>query len=334
MVLKGNHRLQILIFYIIGVITGVSFLFSYFSWQDLKKEERQHSDKRLFAQEFISPLLECSDSSDSLLQQKFNEVKSSLKTLLPANIKANIYFKDLQTGASFEWGDSTPLVAGSLSKVPLVMSYYKRLEEEPDLFQKKILFDQKEMLDLYDVQSIKPSQVLNLGQEYTIEQLANVTITKSDNVAAAMLEQYDNHQGQKRIALDLNIPIRKGVPPLRPIQIRDYASFFSILFNATYLNRKNSNEVLHLLSQTEYKDGLFAGVPATVKVAHKFGEALDGETKTTYFLNDCGVIYYPERPYVLCISLNTEHKELKTGLFIKEISALFYKKIDDIQSDK
>jgi hypothetical protein len=38
----------------------------------------------------------------------------------------------------------------------------------------------------------------------------------------------------------------------------DYASFFRVLFNASYLNRKDSEKALALLTKVAFRDGLIA----------------------------------------------------------------------------
>ena len=68
-------------------------------------------------------------------------------------------------------------------------------------------------------------------------------------------------------------------------------------------------KVLDLLSQSTFIQGIVAGVPEGVKVAHKFGEAegVDKEGKVvTHILNDCGIVYKPESPYILCIMIEGE----------------------------
>jgi hypothetical protein len=43
------------------------------------------------------------------------------------------------------------------------------------------------------------------------------------------------------------------------------------LFNASYLNRENSEKVLNLLTKTDFKDGLVAGVnDKNIAISHKF----------------------------------------------------------------
>lgn len=64
--------------------------------------------------------------------------------------------------------------------------------------------------------------------------------------------------------------------------------------------------MLSLLSQSAFPQGLEAGVPQDLPVAHKFGEYDDG--KGGKQLNDCGIIYKPHKPYLLCVM--TEGKDL------------------------
>ena len=68
---------------------------------------------------------------------------------------------------------------------------------------------------------------------------------------------------------------------------------------ASYLNEKYSEKALELLTRTEYKNGLVAAVPKEIVVAHKFGERNNVQSEKQ--LHDCGIIYYPDHPYLLCI---------------------------------
>ena len=52
---------------------------------------------------------------------------------------------------------------------------------------------------------------------------------------------------------------------------KNYSKVFFALLNATYLNKENSEKALELLSNTDFTQGIVAGVPNNIKVAHKFG---------------------------------------------------------------
>lgn len=56
------------------------------------------------------------------------------------------------------------------------------------------------------------------------------------------------------------------------LSVKDYASFFRILYNSSYLTKEHSEEILEFLAKAEYVNGLVAGVPSNITVAHKFGE--------------------------------------------------------------
>ena len=103
------------------------------------------------------------------------------------------------------------------------------------------------------------------------------------------------------------------------ISPKTYALFSVALYGSTYLNRFDSEKALELLAQVEYKDGLVAGVSNNVAVAHKFGEygtTNDNQNFVREF-HDCGVVYYPNHPYLLCImtkgsDINSLQRKLKS----------------------
>jgi hypothetical protein len=99
-------------------------------------------------------------------------------------------------------------------------------------------------------------------------------IVYSDNDAYNDLVKNLDPDETNQIYQDLDINISKAFanPNGDIITVKDYASFFRILFNASYLDQDMSEKALSLLTQVEYKKALVAGVPDTIAVAHKFGE--------------------------------------------------------------
>jgi hypothetical protein len=87
--------------------------------------------------------------------------------------------------------------------------------------------------------------------------------------------------------------------PGATLSVKQYAAFFRILFNSSYIDHERSERLLSVLSQVDFKNGLVAGLPSGVPVAHKFGESgyLEGEHQ----IHDCGIVYAPGRPYLLCV---------------------------------
>jgi beta-lactamase class A len=92
---------------------------------------------------------------------------------------------------------------------------------------------------------------------------------------------------------------------------REYSVLYRALYNGTYLSRHLSEEALELLSNSTFRSGLVAGVPPEIPVAHKFGvrDAADNPLEGSAYeeLHDCGIVYYPDHPYFLCIMTRGEN---------------------------
>jgi hypothetical protein len=58
-------------------------------------------------------------------------------------------------------------------------------------------------------------------------------------------------------------------------------------------------------------------------VAHKFGERIMGDS---FQLHDCGIVYYPDNPYLLCV-MTKGHDFYKQQTAIQIISKFIYNKI-------
>ena len=61
-----------------------------------------------------------------------------------------------------------------------------------------------------------------------------------------------------------------------------------------------SEKAIALIADADYNKGIEAGVPVDIEVAHKFGER-EFETGGLKQFHDCGIVYYPNNPYLLCV---------------------------------
>jgi hypothetical protein len=76
-----------------------------------------------------------------------------------------------------------------------------------------------------------------------------------------------------------------------------------------------------------YPGGLRAGVPPAVAVAHKFGEwQLEEDVPAREQLHDCGIVYEPHRPYLLCIMTRGREFATLPGV-IAELSRATYEEV-------
>lgn len=293
-------------------------------------EPQKFSVMRSGGYRFINPLLEFDIAEISNEPRPFKSKIQTKVQQLQADKKIrhiSVYFRDLNNGPWFGINEKEKYAPASLLKVPVMISYLKAAETNPELLQKTLRYE-TEYLD--DYQYIKPSMKIELGKEYTIEDLISRMIKHSDNLAGSLLRENMNTVAVplEKVLSDFGVDFELGVGD--ELSVKNYASFFRILFNSSYLNRESSEKALDLLSQTEFDDGLVAGVPQDLAVSHKFGERSSSQTARQ--LHDCGIIYYPKHPYLLCtmtrgtVGATGDYVDISKA--IGEISRLVYEEID------
>jgi len=209
----------------------------------------------------------------------------------------------------------------------VLITYYKKAEKNPDIF-KQTITNKQDPTSGSSIQNIKPSETLVLNSDYTIEELINRMIINSDNDAYNDLVDNINSNDIVQTYKDLDVDISKAFtnPNGNILNVKDYASFFRILYNASYLDKNYSEKALKLLSQTRFKQGLVAGLPQNILSAHKFGERQYRDTGQKQ-LHDCGIVYLPGKPYLLCIMSRGNNFDNLTET-IKSISATVYTALD------
>jgi beta-lactamase class A len=277
--------------------------------------------------QFINPLLECDASESSFLELK--PFDNRIKALVSDKInKSNggvnyvaVYFRDLNNGPWFGVNENDTFSPASLLKVPLAMSYLRWSQNDPSILGKSYVF--KKDNSLPDVaQFIKPSKVLEDGKKYRVDDLVSRMLIYSDNYAQHVLVQNMNLDIFKKVYIDFGLSVPDAKNPDTQISVKTYAGFFRVLFNASYLSKQDSEMILKLLAESDYRDGLVAGVPADITVAHKFGEReIMGSSDRQ--LHDCGIVYYPGRPYLICIMTRGTDYAALSGT-IRDVSSLVY----------
>jgi beta-lactamase class A len=290
---------------------------------------RQRSDfsQKGNAFSFINPLLYCQDQTLDI--KSGNDMESVVGAYLQkqktagAISDASFYFRDLNGGPWALVNPDFKPVPASLLKVPTAMSVYERAEADRAFLKKEITLPAG--FDANSGEHFLPPERIESGKPYAVEELVRYMLQDSDNAAVYMLASvFDIKDIQ-------NAYVRLGITPPTAgqtdytVSVKTYASFFRVLFNATYLNKEDSEHVLSVLSRSSFTSGLVAGVPKDTTVAHKFGEAElpDGRLQ----LHDCGIVYKPNQPYLICImTQGTSYDSLTT--VVKTISKTVYDMLD------
>ena len=244
-------------------------------------------------------------------------------------VDVSIYFRDLQNGPTLGINEHDNFSPASLLKLPLLLAYEKLKNEEfPTLFDVSIIAKDIENIP---IQEITPIKSIEYGKKYLISDLLSYMIKYSDNKSYYILLDYlhqisPNKDVLKETFIELGIIDPKDFLD-QTISVKSYGSIFIQLYNSSFFNEnKISDEVLSLLTDIDWKDGINSGLPANIKVAHKFGER-SNYVNNIEQLHDCGIIYYPNNPYLLCI-MTRGTDQTKLAKTISEISRMFYEEID------
>ncbi len=267
----------------------------------------------------MSPLKQLEDNVDSLIKDEVD--RGEITT-------ASVYFHDPKNGQWISVNGAEEYSPASLKKVPMMITYFKDAEIEPTILDKSIFYkDNGEDMNVGEV--FRAKKFITPGNSYTIDQLIQYMILYSDNNATRLLYENISSNDLNEVFTDLGVHL-----PYKEqdnfMTVKNYASFFRVLYSSTYLNRYYSEKALEYLAESDFSAGISAGVPAGVPVAQKFGErtllsAVDGSVRQLE-LHDCGEVYKADHNYVVCIM--TRGKDfVKMANTIKSASRMIYDSI-------
>lgn len=316
------------VFFLLGIFVEKNFLVQKTKVESTKNQEADLSEEvRLGGYKYINPLLEC-EYGKNIGGQEFGALENELKSLIKRNtdngsiIQASIYYRDLKIGPWIGINEKESFSPSSLLKLPVMMAYYKLAETNPNILSKRLVFKKSNtVLE----QAIRPTESMEVGREYSIEEIIERMMIYSDNEALVLLEENIDNSLIDRITLDLGIETPNATTPIDFMSVKSYASLFRILYNASYLNKEMSEKALDVLSRVKFKKGMVGALPSELTISHKFGEReLPSGVKQ---LHDCGIVYYPSRPYLLCVMTRGTDLD-QMGKVISDISNLTYQEMN------
>ena len=281
-----------------------------------------------------SPLLLCAtyESTDT---GQTKSLQSEVQSLIDSEIRSgratdvSVYLR----GFKGKWvgvNENQQYVPASLLKVPLMIVYFKQAEDDPAILDKILTYDgsydDNQAQEFRSLSDIKPGK-------YKAIDLIKSMIVNSDNNATRLLNANISKSALASVYTDLGLtlPDTKGTD-VAVISAKQYSYFFRILYNSTYLSPEYSEKALEFLAGPDFPQGLRSTVPVGVKVAEKFGERSVFTPSGDIIernLHDCGIIYAPTGPYMLCVmTKGKSFQDLAT--VIQDIGEFVYSKSTEV----
>ncbi len=271
---------------------------------------------------YINPLVSIAISDASGFPE-LNKAKADVQKIINAAKKTgaasdvSVFFRLPSNAHWFGIDEDEKFDPGSLIKVPIMLAYLKQAESHPTILEKRLYYNPKENDALPNA---LPAQLA--AGVYPASTLLETMIVDSDNVAKDVLADNLTDKSLQNIFDETNSTFLQD--PTGTISPKQYIFMLARIYSATYLDREFSNYAMELLSKTTFKDGLVAGLPSSVKVAHKYGErgVYEDNILMAVELHDCGLIY-AEVPYYLCV-MTKGNNEKDLANTIRDISAVVY----------
>jgi beta-lactamase class A len=238
---------------------------------------------------------------------------------------ADVYFQDLSSGQElhfiYQLGSNLPtdpdltFTAASLIKIPILVSVYRHLNDQPNETQQELL---NEMI----VQSL--NEATDAIMQSTLNgDTAPLTVTEDmrqlglENTflagyfynGAPLLADIQTPARQRDDvftdpdAYNQTTPVDMGMLLADLYQCAEDGGGALVAVFGEQVTQAECQDMLNLLSQNRIGVLLEAGVPEGTRVAHKHGWVTNPSTQVINTMSDAGIVFTPTGDYVVVISL-------------------------------
>jgi beta-lactamase class A len=251
--------------------------------------------------DLVHPLLSSEPSCEST---RFVDMRHGIEAVIDTCTSAgmitaaSVYLRDFQRAEWTEVNGNEPYDPGSLLKVPVLLTYLSMAENDAALLGRTWVCEAR---DVSAGQGKDPeflSEQAQLNITYTLPQLLELMIVHSDNRATSILLRHMNMNRFMRTFTDIGLPAPTPDAKQYQMSVKSYSMFMKALYNSSYLSPTHSTYALGLMLRSTFRSGLIAGVPSTVRVAHKFGEAGNDQDKQ---LHETALVYADGNAYLLTV---------------------------------
>jgi beta-lactamase class A len=277
-----------------------------------------------------SPFVECVGERDldptlTRARRLLVAYLQSLKASDPS-LSVSVYARDLLDGPWMGIDEDAPYEPASLMKIWVLFHALARMEADPQLAGRTQVYPGPESMTSADNLEGRPeSERMVPGKAYRFDELLERMVVYSDNHAKDLVLTGVEPGDVEAFMAAVGIPVRV-VDGEAVMDARTYARHFRVLYNSSVFSRPTSEYALDLLSRAHFPDGLRASVPPGVTVASKFGmhRAAAGAQAGAQ-THECGIIYHPERPFVLCVMTRSRGRSVtELAAVVREVGRIIY----------
>jgi beta-lactamase class A len=305
------------------VILSISILLNiYLSALSIRHSFQPHLDKSN-KYSLLSKRIFVENQNDMLIN--FVALRKELKKYVSENdADLGLYFEYLPSGVSVGVNEKIETKIVSLIKIPVVMGIYKEIERGN--------LDKDQYLTITEQNIDKRYGNLwerGVGTKITLIDTIRYALIYSDNTASVMLGELLPSSTFDEVMNNLEIISTEEADGQLIISPKSFSSVLKSLYLSSYLEKEHSQEILQILTETIFNDKISKGIPEDIEVAHKVGIYNSIDTKEEKVFTDCGIIYIPLRPYLLCMVSKSD--EATANKHMQEITKIIFQYVKDLK---
>jgi beta-lactamase class A len=199
-----------------------------------------------------------------------------------------LYVLDIPSQQWYGFSADAQVDAASVNKVAILAALYHEVGLSRMNLDTIITTKPNDIQD-YGTGSIRYDPI---GSSYTLRTLAKLMTEQSDNTASFLVAQAVGLQTIQ--SLTVSWGLRKTVVGDATTSAREIGSLFDMIYRGQVAPPALTAEMIDFLTHTDSKDRIPALLPPDLRIAHKIGNHVG-------VLNDAGIVYLADRPYIIVI---------------------------------
>ncbi|MBO6088143.1 serine hydrolase [bacterium] len=253
---------------------------------------------------------------------ELTDLENSLKNLALEfpDVHPSVYVWDYQTGDYAELNANEIFPTASIIKLPVLVELFRSIEKG-----QLNLNDKMYLTEYYRTEGSGSLQFKAENSQYTIDNLARIMITESDNSATNMLmarlgSMTDINSALRQWGIK-NTYVQTWLPDLDGTNhstARDMAQILYNIDNPKFLSTASREKIFDYMGHVHNNRLIAAGLPEGVEFLHKTGDI--GK-----MLGDAGIVYTPNgKRYIVVIFAKRPHNSPAGKEFIVRASEIIY----------
>lgn len=247
-------------------------------------------------------------------------------------LHASVFVWDYSSAKTIEINADEIFPSASIIKVPIAIELIKKIEESEKTSSPISLKDKRLYTDEFKTLGSGHLQYTQSDVLYSLDHLANIMISESDNSATNMLlYEIGGVDGFNKAMRNYGLNVTsmgQWLPDLEgynKITAREISTILYNINNSNYISPKYKNVIKEYLGSTKNIHLLKEKLPSDAMILHKTGNI-------GTMLGDSGIVYSANgRKYIVTILVKRPKNDLSARTMVQEASLIIYNDLNSLR---